>query len=91
MLNISRFDLSRIRALRRFLETDRRMGEEVERAARLLATHAPGSPVFLQPVTPLGGSPAVPREALDSLVDAIHNCGLDVRVVPQVHKVLRVR
>jgi flagellar biosynthesis protein FlhG len=36
MLNVSRFDLGRLRALRRFLEVDRRMGEEVGRAARVV-------------------------------------------------------
>jgi len=64
---------------------------ELARVAELLARHAPGRPVFLQPVTPLGGSPPLPRERLDPLVDALVRAGLDVRVVPQVHKLLRVR
>jgi 7-carboxy-7-deazaguanine synthase len=65
--------------------------EELERVAGLLARFAPGRPVFLQPVTPMGGSPALSRESLDPLVDALLRRGLDVRVVPQVHKLLRVR
>jgi organic radical activating enzyme len=65
--------------------------QELERVAGLLARFAPGRPVFLQPVTPMGGSPALSRESLDPLVDALARAGLDVRVVPQVHKLLRVR
>jgi organic radical activating enzyme len=64
---------------------------EVAAAAALLARHAPRCPVFLQPVTPLGGSPPLPRARLDGLVDRLAGAGLDVRVVPQVHKVLGVR
>lgn len=64
---------------------------ELSGVADLLARFAPRCPVFLQPVTPLGGSPPLPRERLDPLVDALLRRGLDVRVVPQVHKLLRVR
>jgi organic radical activating enzyme len=65
--------------------------DEVSAAADLLARHAAGRPVFLQPVTPLGGSPALPGARLDALVDVLASRVLPVRVVPQVHKVLRVR
>jgi organic radical activating enzyme len=65
--------------------------DELRRATDLLRRHAPTAPVFLQPVTPLGGSPALPRERLDELVDVLAAGGLEVRVVPQVHKLLRVR
>jgi organic radical activating enzyme len=64
---------------------------ELAAAADLLARHAPRAPVFLQPVTPLGGSPALPRERLDALADVLLARGLDLRVVPQVHKLLGVR
>ena len=64
---------------------------ELGRAADLLARHAPGRKVFLQPVTPLGGSPALPPGHLDSLVDVLLERALPVRVVPQVHKQLKVR
>lgn len=66
-------------------------GAEVARAAALLARWAPLAPVFLQPVTPLGGSPPLPRARLDALADVLLAAGLCVRVVPQVHKVLGVR
>lgn len=65
--------------------------EEVDRAGALAAACRPGAPAFLQPVTPLGGSPALPRQRLDALADALMAHDLDVRVVPQVHKVLGVR
>lgn len=64
---------------------------ELGRAADLLARHAPGRQVFLQPVTPLGGSPALPPGRLDALVDVLLARALPVRVVPQVHKQLKVR
>lgn len=65
--------------------------DELGRAADLIARHAPGRPVFLQPVTPLGGSPPLPRERFDELVDVLAARGLAVRLVPQVHKRLGVR
>ncbi len=64
---------------------------EWERAADLAAATRPGATVYLQPVTPLGGSPALPRERLDALADRLLSRGLAVRVVPQVHKLLGVR
>jgi 7-carboxy-7-deazaguanine synthase len=65
--------------------------EELGQAADLLARHAPGRQVFLQPVTPLGGSPALKPGQLDALVDVLLSRALPVRVVPQVHKQLKVR
>lgn len=65
--------------------------DELAAAADLLARHAPGRPAFLQPVTPLGCSPALPRERLDALVDILAARFIPVRVVPQVHKLLAVR
>ena len=65
--------------------------DEVEVAADLLAAHAPDAPVFLQPVTPIGGSPALSPADCDRLADVLLSRRLDVRVVPQVHKILGVR
>ncbi|MHC4846455.1 MAG: 7-carboxy-7-deazaguanine synthase QueE [Planctomycetota bacterium] len=65
--------------------------DELDRAGAMIARHAPGRPVFLQPVTPLGGSPALPRERFDPCADVLAAHGLDVRLVPQVHKQLGVR
>ena len=64
---------------------------ELHEAAELLARHAPDAPVFVQPVTPLGGSPALPRQRFDAVVDALIAAGLSVRLIPQMHKRLGVR
>ena len=65
--------------------------EEVERGARLVAAAAPGAPLFLTPLT----EPATPRltigaaglERLHAVASAVHD---DVRVLPQLHKVLGI-
>ncbi len=65
--------------------------EEVERGARLVADAAPGAPLFLTPLT----EPATPRltisagtlEGLHALASRLHP---DVRVLPQLHKVLGI-
>lgn len=64
---------------------------EVDRAAALIADHHPDAAVFLQPVTPLGGSPPIGAAELEGLHDRLLAAGLDARVVPQVHKALKVR
>ena len=65
--------------------------EEVGRAADLLFRYFPHAPVFLQPVTPLGTILAVSPALLESFLDQLAVRSLDARVVPQVHKVLKVR
>ena len=55
-----------------------------------LARIAPDLPLFLQPVTPMGGVPAPGAELLAALVEDALDLGLAVRVVPQVHRALRV-
>ena len=57
--------------------------DEVERCA-------PALRVFLQPVTPVGGSTAPKPETLALLVEMARDRDLDVRVVPQVHRVLGI-
>src|SRR5947209_159617 len=64
---------------------------EVERGARLVAEAAPGAPLFLTPLT----EPTTPRltigagtlERLHALASRVHP---DVRVLPQLHKVLGI-
>lgn len=46
--------------------------------------------VVLQPVTPLGGASAPTRALLDALLDLAGERGLTTRVLPQVHRALRV-
>src|SRR2546425_10009476 len=65
--------------------------EEVERGAWLVAEAAPGAPLFLTPLT----EPTTPRltigagtlERLHALASRVHP---DVRVLPQLHKVLGI-
>src|SRR5439155_718050 len=65
--------------------------EEVERGARLVAEAAPGAPFFLTPLT----EPTTPRltigagtlERLHALASRVHP---DVRVLPQLHKLLGI-
>jgi 7-carboxy-7-deazaguanine synthase len=63
--------------------------DEVERGARLVAETAPGAPLFLTPLAdPRTGRLTVGSAALDvfhALASRIHP---DVRVLPQIHKVL---
>jgi len=49
---------------------------------------APGTPVVLQPVTPLGSVRAPSAALLAELVELALARGLDVRVLPQVHRSL---
>ena len=55
-----------------------------------LAELAPDVPLFVQPATPMGGVRAPARAELESLVEAALARELSVRVVPQVHRTLRL-
>jgi hypothetical protein len=52
--------------------------------------HAPGLLVVLQPVTPLHGVPAAPRELVLAVTEMAAERELVVRVLPQVHRALGV-
>jgi organic radical activating enzyme len=49
---------------------------------------APGLRVFLQPATPCGGVPAPSAELVLTVCEMARDRDLDVRVVPQMHRVL---
>jgi organic radical activating enzyme len=51
---------------------------------------APDLPLILQPVTPANGVRAPQAEELFALVEDIRARGLSVRVLPQVHRALRI-
>jgi len=51
---------------------------------------APELPLFLQPVTPVNGVPAPTRAAIFELVELVLARGLTVRVIPQLHRQLRI-
>lgn len=68
------------------------LADEVEQAARCVAEHLPQAPLVLQPVTALAGGPAAPDAAhLLGLHAAARRAHRDVRVIPQVHRMLGVR
>jgi len=51
---------------------------------------APDVPLFVQPVTPVGEVPPAPAALIVEVAELARSAGLDVRVVPQVHRLLRV-
>lgn len=64
---------------------------EVETAVRLVASVDTGIPVFLQPITdPSDGRLCVSPERLEAFYRQIAGIGVEVRVVPQVHKALGI-
>jgi organic radical activating enzyme len=65
--------------------------DEVERAAELICRHAPGAPVFLQPITSPSGRVALDRSALDRCFTALREHLADVRVLPQTHRMLGIQ
>jgi organic radical activating enzyme len=65
---------------------------EVAEAARFCREHLPSAPFVLQPATPYGAGPAAPSaELLARLHGAARREHPDVRVIPQVHRMLGVR
>ena len=64
---------------------------ELERGARLVAAVDGAIPVFLQPIADTNdGRLCIQGETLDEFYRRVAACGVDVRVVPQTHKVLGV-
>ena len=65
--------------------------DEIERGARLVATAAPGAPLFLTPLTEADGPRLVvgasTLERWHAIASRVHP---DVRVLPQLHKVLGI-
>jgi 7-carboxy-7-deazaguanine synthase len=62
--------------------------EDLDQATDLLVKHAPGIPVVLQPVTPLGGRLAPsPSQVLD-WQSRLRQRLTSVRVIPQTHKMI---
>jgi len=65
--------------------------EEVEHGARLAATAGPGAPLFLTPLTaPEGTALQIGASALERLHGVASRHHPDVRVLPQLHKVLGI-
>ena len=65
--------------------------DEVARGARLLASLAPGVPLLLTPLTePTGARLTASRATLDRLHAVASRLHADVRILPQLHKVLGI-
>jgi organic radical activating enzyme len=66
--------------------------DEVARAAAFVAARLPDAPLVLQPATPYGHGPATPPpETLLRLFTAARRAHRDVRVLPQVHRLIGMR
>ncbi len=63
---------------------------EYEELLRDLARIAPKTPLYVQPVTPIGEVRAASMELIRSVVEDALELGLRVRVMPQMHRVLGV-
>jgi organic radical activating enzyme len=55
-----------------------------------VARRAPECPVFIAPATPIGGVSAPQFQDLVTVVENARDLGLDVRVLPQVHRMLGI-
>ncbi|MDF1837396.1 MAG: hypothetical protein P1V35_05995 [Planctomycetota bacterium] len=55
-----------------------------------LANLAPEVPLYIQPATPMGGAEAPSPEFLEDLLEDARDLGLNVRVVPQVHRFMGI-
>lgn len=64
---------------------------EVEQAARLVRREAPDIPVFLQPITTGARRIELTSAALNRFFGALKVQLADVRVIPQIHKVLGIQ
>jgi organic radical activating enzyme len=62
---------------------------ELETGARLVASVDSAIPIFLQPISdPHHGRLCIGAERLEELYERVARCGVDVRIVPQTHKIL---
>ncbi len=73
------------------LVDERTDAAEVRRAAALVQEVAPGVPLFLQPITDERGRPSIMTDTLCRLFAVARGEHEQVRVLPQVHKLLGIR
>ncbi len=69
----------------------RRKAQDFEPLLDEVELCAPRLSVYLQPATPVNGVPAPSREMLAIVVEMARDRGLSVRVLPQIHRALRMR
>jgi 7-carboxy-7-deazaguanine synthase len=63
---------------------------DVDRAAQLVSELAPNAAVFLQPISGEDGRVDIDQTKLDTFFDDARRHLTDVRVLPQIHKFLRI-
>jgi organic radical activating enzyme len=74
----------------KILVDDATDNEDIDRAGRLVARHAPQAPVYIQPITSEGGRVRVDRRTLSQSFEVLRSYVADVRVVPQTHKMIGI-
>jgi organic radical activating enzyme len=67
-----------------------RAPREYEELCDDVARLAPELPVFVQPVTPMAGVSAPAIETLVAVAELARDLDLEVRILPQVHRLLRI-
>lgn len=65
--------------------------EDLAKAAEMLRTTAPETPVFIQPITDQAGRVDVDEQTLHHCFSILRRGVRDVRVLPQTHKMLGIR
>lgn len=70
--------------------TDGLRREEFVRAIDLVAGRDPGTPLVIQPVTPIGGCGRPSRELLEALYLEAAESLEDIRVIPQCHRIIGI-
>jgi 7-carboxy-7-deazaguanine synthase len=65
--------------------------EEVDRACSLVATVAPGTPTFLQPIVDADNRPSIAGDRVAQLYAIARRHLESVRVLPQMHKIIGIR
>lgn len=83
--------LARGKAYVKILVDHETLASEVAAAAGLVASNAPETPLFLQPISNSDGTAASDSDALAHFFETARQQLADVRVLPQTHKMLGVR
>jgi len=65
--------------------------DEFEQAVRLIKSVAPTIPLVIQPVTPCGSVRKISNAKLDNFYNYASSVLRDVRIIPQVHKIMEYR
>jgi organic radical activating enzyme len=83
--------LARDKAFVKILVDRRTTEPDLTTAAELVRTTAPKVPVFIQPITAPEGHVDIDQETLQQFFSLVRGHIDDLRVLPQTHKMLRIR